>query len=98
MIGLLVALALSPYAQSLFGLDLESGVTRYRLLPLRGWEVLTAKDIAFLGLLFVLLLPLNPAPPGSDGDLRAAVCCPLGRSRLSVEWLSGLPSSSGNSL
>jgi hypothetical protein len=64
IIGLLVALTMSTYAQSLFGLELASGsgMTRYRLLPLGGWEVLLAKDIAFLAVLFVLLLPLDPGP------------------------------------
>jgi hypothetical protein len=68
IIGLLVALTMSTYAQSLFGLELASstrsgsGMTRYRLLPLGGWEILLAKDIAFLAILFVLLLPLDPAP------------------------------------
>ncbi|MCX6629022.1 MAG: hypothetical protein NTW28_15500 [Candidatus Solibacter sp.] len=36
-------------------------MNRYRLLPLRGWQILLAKDAAFLGLLLVLVLPLNPA-------------------------------------
>ncbi|MGC9946772.1 MAG: hypothetical protein ABSF64_10430 [Bryobacteraceae bacterium] len=64
IIGLLVALTMSTYAQSLFGLELGSGsgMTRYHLLPLGGWEVLLAKDIAFLVVLSVLLLPLDPAP------------------------------------
>jgi hypothetical protein len=64
IIGLLVALTMSTYAQSLFGLELASGsgMTRYRLLPLGGWEVLLAKDTAFLAVLFVLLLPLDPGP------------------------------------
>ncbi len=62
IIGLLVALTMSTYAQSLFGLDLGAGITRYRLLPVRGWEVLLAKDIAFLVVLLVMLLPLDPAP------------------------------------
>jgi hypothetical protein len=43
-------------------LDLGSGMTRYHLLPLGGWEILLAKDIAFLAVLFALLLPLDPAP------------------------------------
>ena len=66
IIGLLVALTMSTYTQSLFGLDLASstsgGMTRYHLLPLDGWQILLAKDIAFLSVLFVLLLPLDPAP------------------------------------
>jgi len=60
--GLLVALALSTCAQSLFGLDGDAGVTRYHLLPVRGWEILLAKDMAFLAILFVLLLPLDVWP------------------------------------
>jgi hypothetical protein len=62
IIGLLVALTMSTYAQSLFGLEFGSSMTRYRLLPLGGWEILLAKDIAFLTILFVLLLPLDPGP------------------------------------
>ncbi|HUE00248.1 MAG TPA: hypothetical protein VMR62_11805 [Bryobacteraceae bacterium] len=62
IMGLLAALAMSTCAQSLFGLDLDSGITRYHLLPLRGWEILLAKGIAFLAILFVLLLPLDPWP------------------------------------
>ncbi|MDQ2899500.1 MAG: hypothetical protein M3Y07_06820 [Acidobacteriota bacterium] len=60
ILAVLVALALSTYAQSLFGLDFDSGLTRYRCLPLRGWEILFAKDCAFLAILMVLVLPLSP--------------------------------------
>ena len=59
IISILIALALSTYAQSLFGLDLGSGMTRYRLLPLRGWQVLLAKDAAFLIVLILLILPFS---------------------------------------
>lgn len=62
IIGLLVALTMSTYAQSLFGLELGQGMTRYRLLPLAGWKILLAKDTAFLLVLLVLLLPLDPGP------------------------------------
>jgi hypothetical protein len=62
ILALLVAMALSTYAQCLFGLDGKSGLTRYRLLPLRGWQVLLAKDIAYLAILFVLVLPLALLP------------------------------------
>ena len=57
---LLIMLALSSYAQSLFGLDGASGLTRYRLLPLSGWQILAAKDAAFLLAAVVLCLPLAP--------------------------------------
>ena len=56
----LVILALSSYAQSLFGLDGDQALTRYRLFPLRGWHVLAAKDVSFLLAAFVLTLPLAP--------------------------------------
>jgi hypothetical protein len=55
-----VMLALSTYAQTLFGLDGDGGLTRYRLLPVPGWQVLAAKDIVFLLSALVLTLPLAP--------------------------------------
>jgi hypothetical protein len=54
--------ALSSYAQCLFGLDGEGGLSRYRLLPIQGWQLLLAKDIAFLLALIPLSLPLAPLP------------------------------------
>lgn len=60
LMSLLVMLALSSYAQCLFGLDGIGGLTRYRLLPLRGWQILLAKDLAFLIVAIVLTLALNP--------------------------------------
>jgi hypothetical protein len=68
LMSLLVTLALSSYAQCLFGLDGEGGLTRYRLLPLRGWQILLAKDAAFLAVAVVLTLALNPL-----GGLAAAL-------------------------
>lgn len=59
---LLVVLSISSYAQCLFGLDSDQALTRYRLLPLRGWQVLAAKDAAFLLAAIVLSLPLDPLP------------------------------------
>jgi hypothetical protein len=56
----LVVLALSSYAQCLFGLDGAGGLARYRLLPLAGWEILAAKDVAFLAVAIPLTLPLAP--------------------------------------
>jgi hypothetical protein len=57
ILALMIALIMSTYAQCLFGLDPQ---TRYRLFPLHGWEVLLSKDVAFLALLLVLVLPLDP--------------------------------------
>ncbi len=60
--AVLILLALSSYAQCLFGLDGVHGLARYRLLPLRGWEALAAKDAAFLLLAIPLTLPFAPLP------------------------------------
>ncbi len=57
---LIVVLAISTRSQSLFGLDGEGGLTRYRLLPLAGWQVLAAKDAAFLLIALALTLPVSP--------------------------------------
>ena len=73
ILGLLVALALSTYAQFLFALDHDSGMTRYRLLPLRGWEVLLAKDVPFLAILGLLLLPLRLGPGFTFGLAALAI-------------------------
>jgi hypothetical protein len=53
-------LAFSSYGQCLFGLDGTGGRSRYRLLPLRGWQILAAKDAAFLLVVIPLTLPLAP--------------------------------------
>jgi len=55
-----VMLALSTCAQTLFGLDGEGGLTRYRLLPIPGWQLLAAKDAVFLLAALLLTLPLAP--------------------------------------
>jgi hypothetical protein len=58
----LVVGAMSSYAQCLFGLDGEGGLSRYRLLPVRGWQLLLAKDTAFLAAVIPLTLPLAVLP------------------------------------
>ncbi|MCX6628718.1 MAG: hypothetical protein NTW28_13950 [Candidatus Solibacter sp.] len=58
----LVVGAMSSYAQCLFGLDGEGGLSRYRLLPVRGWLLLLAKDAAFLAVVIPLTLPLALLP------------------------------------
>ncbi len=73
IMSLLAALAMSTCAQSLFGLDGGAGVTRYRLAPLRGWEILLAKDAALLAILCVVLLPLDYAPGLTFGLVALAV-------------------------
>ena len=66
----LVVAAMSSYAQCLFGLDGDGGLSRYRLLPVRGWQLLLAKDAAFLAVLVPLTLPLAPLA-GIGGALAA---------------------------
>ena len=60
VLAIMVVLALSTYGQCLFGLDWPQGWIRYRLLPLRGWQVLLAKDAAFVLLAMVLVAGLDP--------------------------------------
>lgn len=72
-LSLLVVLALSTTAQGLFALDAQRGFERYGLLPLRGWEILLAKDLAWLMILFVLLLPLAPLPGLAAGLVALSV-------------------------
>lgn len=70
VLSLLVVLSLSTFAQCLFGLDTEAGFTRYHLYPLRGWQILVAKDAAFLIVALLLVLPLAPLA-GFAGALMA---------------------------
>ncbi len=65
---LVIMLTISTDAQSLLGLDGVGGLTRYRLLPISGWQVLAAKDVAFLFIALLLTLPLSPV-----GGLAAAL-------------------------
>ena len=67
MLTLLVVLALSSYAQCLFGLESSGGMTRYRLMPIAGWRVLAAKDIAFLAVVLLVSAPLSPAAGLASG-------------------------------
>jgi len=57
-LAMLIALVLSTPAQSSFGLESDSGLTRYALLPLKGWRVLLAKDAAFFIVTLTMVLPL----------------------------------------
>jgi hypothetical protein len=57
---IIVLMALSTYGQTLFGLDGEGGMTRYRLLPFPGWQILAAKDVPFILLSVLMTLWLAP--------------------------------------
>jgi hypothetical protein len=48
-------------------------MTRYRLLPLRGWQILIAKDAAFLGILTALTAPLDLAAGLTFGFTAVAI-------------------------
>jgi hypothetical protein len=73
ILAMLVALAMSTSAQCLFGLDSLSAMTRNKLLPLRGWQILLAKDIAFLALLLILVAPLAAGPGMTFGLIALAI-------------------------
>src|SRR5260370_718019 len=72
-LSLLVVLAISTYGQTLFGFDANGGVSRYRLMPLRGWQVLAAKDAAYFVVLLVLVLPLAPLAGLAGGCASLAI-------------------------
>jgi hypothetical protein len=59
-LSILVILALSTIALNSFGPDGDAGMTRYRLLPVRGWQILLAKDAAFLSIAVALTAALSP--------------------------------------
>jgi hypothetical protein len=84
----IVLLCISTCAQTLFGLDGRAGMTRYRLMPLRGWQMLLAKDLAFLAVSLVLTAALSPLA-GLAGSLvslaivrRAAIV----ENRAQIRW------------
>jgi hypothetical protein len=62
ILALLIGVSLSTYAQRTFALDGAGGRVRYRLLPLRGWQLLAAKDAAYLLVGGLLVLPLGLLP------------------------------------
>ena len=60
MMTILVVLALSSRAQCLLGLDPEAVMTRHKLMPVPGWQILAAEDAAFVLITVLLTLPLAP--------------------------------------
>ena len=72
ILSLVVALAMSTEAQVLLGID-GRGAERYRQLPIRGWRILLAKDLAFLALLGLLVLPLDFISGMSGGVAALAI-------------------------
>ena len=70
ILSMVVVVALSTSAQVLIGLD-GAGAQRYRLMPLKGWRILLAKDAAFMIVLLVLIAPLE-IPASLTGGTRGA--------------------------
>lgn len=70
---LMVVLALSTWAQCLFGFDGPAGVMRYRLMPLRSWRILLAKDLAWLAVLTPLVVALSPLAGLTGGLIALAI-------------------------
>jgi hypothetical protein len=59
-LSIVIVLALSTIALNSFGPDGDAGMTRYKLLPVRGWHILLAKDGAFLLIAVLLTVGLSP--------------------------------------
>ncbi len=70
---LIVVLALSTWAQCLFGFDGPAGVMRYRLMPLRSWRILLAKDLAWFVVLTPLVIALSPLTGFTGGLVALAI-------------------------
>lgn len=58
ILALVTVVAISTETQVLFGID-GHGVARYAQWPIRGWQILLAKDLAFLVILGILVAPLD---------------------------------------
>jgi hypothetical protein len=88
ILALLIALALSTYAQCQFGLDSSSALTRYQLLPLPLWQIVLAKDIAYLTILIILVAPLSVAAGLTSGLVALAIgrYSSLHRRSLQYRW------------
>jgi len=71
--SLLVVIALSTWAQSCFGLDRPEGLIRYRLMPLRGWQIFAVKATAFLVVVTILALPLSLPAAWASASMALAV-------------------------
>jgi len=69
----LVIIIMSTMALTLFGVDGESGMTRYCLWPISGWRVLAAKGIAYLLLILLVTAPLSPLGGLAGGLIALAV-------------------------
>ena len=69
----LIIIFMSTMALTLFGLELEGGITRYSLLPLPSWKILAGKGAAYLLLMLIVTAPLSPVGGLAGGFLSLAV-------------------------
>ncbi len=83
-----ILLCLSTCSQTLFGLDGRGGVTRYQLIPLSGWKVVLAKDLAFLLLLLLMTAALSPVAGLAGGLIALATVrkAAIVENRAQVRW------------
>jgi hypothetical protein len=95
---LLIVLSLSSYAQCLFGLESQSGLTRYRLMPVHGWYILAAKDVAFLLVILIVTAPAAPLAGMAAGLAALAVghVASLREGREQTRWRFSSGASFGN--
>jgi hypothetical protein len=95
---ILIVLSLSSYAQCLFGLESQGGLTRYRLMPLKGWYILATKDVAYL--LVIVILTAGAVPlAGLAGGLAALTVghvASLREGREQTRWRFSSGASFGN--
>jgi len=73
VLALLTVLSLSSYAQCLFGLESKGGLTRYRLMPVSGWRIFAAKDVAYLIVVLAVTAPLSPLAGLASGLAALAI-------------------------
>jgi hypothetical protein len=82
ILAILVALSCSTYSQSPFGMETRGSLMLYRVMPLRGWQVLLAKDVVHFAIVCVLTLPLNLAAGASF----ALAALAIGRYPALTQW------------
>lgn len=81
-LAILVGLASSTYSQSLFGMETLGSLMLYRALPLRGWQILLAKDAAYVVIVCILAAPLDLLA----GITFALVALAIGRWPALTQW------------
>ncbi|MEO8098587.1 MAG: hypothetical protein ABI811_12865 [Acidobacteriota bacterium] len=86
IMALVVALALSTHTQVLLGID-GRGAERYLQMPIRGWRILLAKDLAFLAMVALVVVPLDFAA----GVIGAMAALALGHHQSVMKQVAQVP-------